>query len=697
MLPQGGHYSSFPTVFSVFNNLTEVVSQLPRLPTTADFAFLKHSAQVSPIEYRYRPYYVVQALRWLLQNNFLYEGKVDWASLENDLTWNPTDRELYVDVPFIATVPEDYEGMPEPTEQGPAANPGAPTMPTQEVHLELPEEGRSLVDQLRDIAFTAEGRQSVTMVRNQQQYTPDHATDHFLPKAFAGLYPYGRGGPDNSSDKTSKFVMSEGYFQHMINLGGQRLFQQQNTFVFFALSWLMKKRVGTVTFLSSRNAGDADAGEDNITVKDVRDLLSYLETAPAGDPLPDEPTLISQNRVRALMRRLQPFANALPGTPLYFQQCRNRLLAMISSPATTTMMGAQWRWFYTMAQPDLYLAEIYDNAITSAMYDTGIPLVTLGLNASIDERRKAVNALTYRQRGDILRRHPAISARIFALMQDAIHKHILCGKDQPFGEITDYFAREEEQARGCPHGHHMLAVRVLDGISAKSISSTSPEEQAKVIALINATLTACLQARGADDTSDWENYTPEEYAHVRTLETDYNYNVVPSTVTKDSCHPCRERFDATLDYSYRNGGLKSDVMRKTIRRHQLVNQMHSCRASCWKKCEKGALKVCRYGYVQQQLPNNDKTAVIEMDEDALNRIRYRAMPQRNNGNINVCPISPLVNLTTRGNVDFQYICNVYGALEYVSKYVSKAEAPDCKLLQNCSPRRWLILIFQTNS
>ena len=144
MLPQGGHYASFPTVFSVFNNLTEVVSQLPRLPTTADFAFLKHSSQTSPRDYRYRPYYVVQALKWLLRNNFLYQGKVHLETLANDPTWNPADHELYADVPYIDTVPEDYEGMPEPSEQGTAANPGAPTMPTQEVHLEVPDEGRSL-------------------------------------------------------------------------------------------------------------------------------------------------------------------------------------------------------------------------------------------------------------------------------------------------------------------------------------------------------------------------------------------------------------------------------------------------------------------------------------------------------------------------------------------------------------------------
>ena len=64
------------------------------------------------------------------------------------------------------------------------------------------------------------------------------------------------------------------------------------------------------------------------------------------------------------------------------------------------------------------------------------------------------------------------------------------------------------------------------------------------------------------------------------------------------------------------------------------------------------------------------------------RVRVKAMPPRNNGHINNCPVSPLLALAHGGNLDVQYIHSPYGAAEYCSSYCSKAEAPDLQTLQN---------------
>lgn len=52
-------------------------------------------------------------------------------------------------------------------------------------------------------------------------------------------------------------------------------------------------------------------------------------------------------------------------------------------------------------------------------------------------------SMTETMRMDLLRKHPALMARLFDIKQDCLWKNLLMGKSQPFGLITDYWRRVE--------------------------------------------------------------------------------------------------------------------------------------------------------------------------------------------------------------------------------------------------------------
>ena len=79
---------------------------------------------------------------------------------------------------------------------------------------------------------------------------------------------------------------------------------------------------------------------------------------------------------------------------------------------------------------------------------------------------------------------------------------------------------------------------------------------------------------------------------------------------------------------------------------------------------------------------SESSATINVARDRKKRLRVKAMPPRNNANINNCPVSPLLAIGHGGNIDIQYIHTPYGAAEYCSSYSSKAEIPDMQTLEN---------------
>jgi len=141
---------------------------------------------------------------------------------------------------------------------------------------------------------------------------------------------------------------------------------------------------------------------------------------------------LSDKEIKRYLDRMMPYMDEAPGTEMFFRRKRQELLAMITSP----VIPGKLRWFWTEAQPDTYMTEIYDNIVTSSGSAGGVDH-----NSSIADRRIASDQLTMAQRSTLLSRYPVISARLHSLHQEIFWKFVLRGEDQPLGNYSIYFKK----------------------------------------------------------------------------------------------------------------------------------------------------------------------------------------------------------------------------------------------------------------
>ena len=62
------------TCYTIINDPTSVVQQLPRMPTSDCVLILRHESTKLSKDYTYRPNRVCRALHWLKLHNHLYEN-----------------------------------------------------------------------------------------------------------------------------------------------------------------------------------------------------------------------------------------------------------------------------------------------------------------------------------------------------------------------------------------------------------------------------------------------------------------------------------------------------------------------------------------------------------------------------------------------------------------------------------------------
>lgn len=108
ILAGGKHYQvRGSTSYTIINDLANVASELPRMPTADCTSVLRHVSTRLSKDYTYRPNRVYRALNWLKRNNHLYEHvKLKWSA--EILDW--ANNEECVDIPFIeVTDEEEYE------------------------------------------------------------------------------------------------------------------------------------------------------------------------------------------------------------------------------------------------------------------------------------------------------------------------------------------------------------------------------------------------------------------------------------------------------------------------------------------------------------------------------------------------------------------------------------------------------------
>jgi hypothetical protein len=531
--------------------------------------------------------------------------------------------------------------------------------------------------------------------RETGQLLRDYETERFLQLAFVNLFPYGRGGPEPGG----AFKITTPYLRHLLCLGGQREFQQSPNFIFYSYSWQMKSKASTISYLATKNGQEDTVDPVNITVAEAKQFIDHIEANRnrmrstgygISGSVHSPASLITETKMQLLANRLQPYHDLVPGTEMYMKSKRRNLLAMISSPVTNK--NAMWAYFYTEAQADTYLAELYDNAVSSDRHSA----LRVPWHAPLAVRQRNSDFLNRRERLEILRDHPLLSARLHAAQQTVFWQYVIYGKARPFGEVMDFWRRVEFQEKGTPHSHNLINIATYDGgINENSLLEgdnliMNAIKRQKVMEAVRAVSTARLQPRHLTDFSDLPVDNPEGAAHTLNKESTYAYVFDRNTIA-DADHPCRQRFVATnRDFSFnkKSGKIYDKEIQQWYRRLQLHNQMHVCRPSCYKYCRANEQKICRYEFPRskRQLGSEDH-AVMSRGRDRRGRLRTRIDPPRNNANLNVCAASPLVFCGSRGNQDIQYLATKSGGAEYVSKYASKTDTAECKALLNVVSRK----------
>jgi hypothetical protein len=399
----------------------------------------------------------------------------------------------------------------------------------------------------------------------------------------------------------------------------------------------------------------------------------------SAEEIVEQQSDISKAEIYHYIDRMLPYISTLPGTEPYFKAERNKLYAKLTSDATSGAL----RWFWTNAQPDRYFAELYDNAVTSYGDEVDI-------TSSLEERQQCANKKTSKQRLNIARDHPSLSARLHDLHQEIIFKYVLNGYAKPLGEIVEYWRRLEFQARGPPHTHNLFWIKDKENggvlLDSNSVTSKDSNVSDAVKALVATVSTAILLPLVEEKENDDDSNNDGEGKGMDFIDYCWDSNV-PRNYFTDEDHPSRLRFESKgRDYTYQNSNLSDSVVRNLFRRWQLACQMHRCTFSCWKYCGFGP-KVCRYNYPMLKENHSDQSSTIVSKLDNRRRKNTRVHPPRNNAHLNAHPSSALLCLACRGNSDLKYIDDGNGGPEYCCKYTSKADVADSKVTQNIIVRK----------
>ena len=131
------------------------------------------------------------------------------------------------------------------------------------------------------------------------------------------------------------------------------------------------------------------------------------------------------------------FMKNIRGSPPYYQRTFYDLLAMIRQLGTPT-------WFFTVSAADMKWPDMIQTIAKQ-----------YGVHYTDDE----VNALSFDEKSNWLKRNPVTAARHFHYRLNVFFQDFLKSTAKPLGEIVDYAIRIEFQARGSPHAHCVIWVK----------------------------------------------------------------------------------------------------------------------------------------------------------------------------------------------------------------------------------------------
>jgi len=318
-LPQG-QYGYSGHVINLPQDVAAVVNSLPRMPSDLDVIIVrKEGSDQSHRDFHVRRSVVLDALRWLLQNNIYYHN----ITINYDALLLLPENGNLIDLPSVTIESESTVAQHE----------DAQDRNLYDAHLSrtfVPVTGRKMTEQETI-------RQAVHDTRSQQPSAPTPAlawpscgspvnefnTEGYMSTAFPTLFPTGAG---NFLAPRQCAVTIGYFFKHLMMYQDGR-FARHPRFRYFALNTEMRWRaLQTGRIYVHQHPQDA-----RLTVEELRDMVGR------------EGEIFSS--------RVLHYATSLRGTRQYWFKQRSQLIAMIDTLGLPTV-------FITHSAADLHWPEL---------------------------------------------------------------------------------------------------------------------------------------------------------------------------------------------------------------------------------------------------------------------------------------------------------------------------------------------------
>ena len=316
------------------------------------------------------------------------------------------------------------------------------------------------------------------------------------------------------------------------------------------------------------------------------------------------------------------FMKNVRGSPPYYQRTFYDLLAMIRQLGTPT-------WFFTLSAADMKWPDM---------------ISTIAKQYGVHYSDEEVEALSFQQKSNWLRRNPVTAARHFHYRLNTFFHEFLKSTANPLGEIVDYGIRIEFQARGSPHAHCVIWVK-----DAPKYGIDSDEE---VCAFIDQYITCAVpQTEGKlrDLVLLLQQHKHSTYCK-RKKSCRFNFPKPPSSKTLIAAPES-----------------DSDVVENA---QTILAQVHKVLSDG--NTELSLLEVL----IKADISLSEYTKALEVSSKG-NVVVLKRQPNECNINNYNGPVT----LAWQANTDIQYVLNAYACIMYVASYIMKTDRAMGQLLK----------------
>jgi hypothetical protein len=617
-----------------------------------------------------RPNHLRIALTWLSQNNPLYrEIEIDEAllqSMEADTTLTQvTVVRTADDVADEKTEQAVYDHLPDDmvvfcTDEGDdgtsalndtvadvlrGANTHATPPPVPEIHLTRGE----LVRDFDDPVFAM---------------------------AFPELFPYGVGDIADNGSRTVN-ISRDAWARHMLLFTHSldRRFTQSIQFIAMLGKLCLKSRANCLVALAE----------------------GRFQTGRAA-PVKNED--LAGDVTEKTIRRLIPFAEKAPGTPLFFRGERQKLHDFCKSRHGGPL------FFASYSPADIHHPHLHARLGSCSLQAT----------ASLTDRTRKLN----------IKANPVETTIEFIYRWDAFKKNILDGLYKPLGDTAFHFVKIESQGRGSLHAHYMLwprwewLAKLLWFYNSMEFGSAVHEDDVSTMVSGKPLFSVerALQT-GNESFLEWfvdqhihsfmcvpasPSVGTERSRHTQSLKKDvgeeethaaplvaprvHAARLVPSlAVLQQNVAPRWSPKEGVIFPTQPNAHqidlntVKTDcLLHRCLAKSRCAPTTKIQRLNCHRR------RVAMYGSHASALQSNlclfnfprrvqQRTRLVE-EGQALNKVqgRLRVDTQRNNASLNAG--NDVLLAAARCNIDVQLIDDVHNAAEYIASYASKSDQ-DC--------------------